>query len=555
MASVSLLPRSAWGLNKELQRDAKLAVSVTATKDMPYTLLRKIMDGKVIKVLKVFQPTPQLDLSGTVWSLELWCARGPLLAMPHQLQSVMLRPRPLLLQQPRAATEGLAALINSLPDSVRHLSLGAGGESGQTRSIDVDVEFALPPRLAALELHAVRSLHCHFPSSLTSLTLGNLGPKPSMSASSEPSRWFAPPFTADLTAPLRELRLLNWDPCWPVAPLPHSLAHLHVTYKGVWGGVYTHDLVPLPCTLETLELSSPGGAEVHPVLGQLPQRLRVLHLQQVPDFNCALGPLPASLTSLSLGQRFTHALGELPESLTALRMADGPCDRPLGRLPCRLRVLDLQDRLVFDHALGALPATLRELRLSKAYDHPLQALPPALQVLALGDAFQHQLQPDLPVSLRELRLSKPYRHPLRMLPPALKVLVLGDQLQHAMPPQLPATLRELRLGRAYDHPLRALPPALEVLVLGDAFQQELQPDLPDTLREFHMGARFNAPVVLPAALQHLSIGDSYTHPLELKSTLRFARLPHSYPHALPLREIECVLINGFGATGWPGVLA
>ncbi|KAG5175047.1 hypothetical protein JKP88DRAFT_283960 [Tribonema minus] len=387
----------------------------------------------------------------------------------------MLRPRPLLLQQPRAATEGLAALINSLPDSVRHFSLGAGGESGQPHSIDVDVEFALPPRLAALELHAVRSLHCHFPSSLTSLTLANLGPKPSMSASSEPSRWFAPPFTADLTAPLRELRLLNWDPCWPVAPLPHSLVHLHVTYKGVWGSVYTHDLAPLPCALETLELSSRGGAEVHPVLGQLPQRLRVLHLQQVSDFNCALGPLPASLTSLSLGQRFTHALGDLPESLTALRMADGPCDRPLGRLPCRLRVLDLQDRLVFNHAPGALPATLRELRLSEAYDHPLQALPPALQVLALGDAFQHQLQPDLP---------------------------------HVLPPQLPATLRELRLGRAYDHPLRALPPTLEVLVLGDAFQQELQPDLPDTLREFQYG----------------------------------------YPHALPLREIECVLINGFRAT-------
>ncbi|KAG5184297.1 hypothetical protein JKP88DRAFT_181321 [Tribonema minus] len=228
-----------------------------------------------------------------------------------------------------------------------------------------------------------------------------------------------------------------------------------------WDGAITHILAPLPRGLETLELSAHPDTRVHPILGQLPQCLRVLNLQHVAAFNSALGPLPPSLTSLSLGPRFTQPLGELPRGLTALTLGTvfpehhfSHYDHPLGRLPCALRVLDLEICDNFNHPLGCLPATLRKLLLGWTYNHPLQTLPPALEVLVLGHDFQQELQPHLPDTLRVFRMGECFNAPV-MLPAALEDLRIGDSYTHLL--DLRPSLRHVYVGLSYPRPLPPLP--------------------------------------------------------------------------------------------------
>eukprot|EP00611_Tribonema_gayanum_P029452 TRINITY_DN7886_c0_g1_i1.p1 TRINITY_DN7886_c0_g1~~TRINITY_DN7886_c0_g1_i1.p1 ORF type:complete len:479 (+),score=90.05 TRINITY_DN7886_c0_g1_i1:238-1674(+) len=469
MASLSLLPKCAWGLNKELQRDVKLTVKVHATSDTPCTVLRKILDSKLVSFLRAYDPLPQLNLTGSIRVLQLWRIRGVLVAMPSQLHSVMLE------TQPDAAAEDLAALLKSLPGSVRDLSFGSFGFSCNVHTVHMTgVGVALPPRLEALELGGVQLQRCEFPASLTSIALTWCSlpaalldqlPESLTTVRIEDIEWTPPPaagFVFPLPRGLRELQLEWWDPDWAIAPLPHGLVRLTIAYWATRDGLMTPTLAPLPHALEALTVSTDGDAadSVHPILGQLPQCLTMLDLHSMITFDSALGLLPPSLTSLRLGSGFTQALGELPESLTELRLA--------------------RNRYVIDEDENSL------------FDQPLGRLPPAMQVLDLDSNLN-------------------FNHPLGCLP---------------------VTLRELRLGEAFDHPLQKLPPALEVLELGDAFQQEVQPELPSTLRVFRMGARFNAPVALPAALERLFIGDSYTHPLDLRPSLRYLRVGASYRHPI-----------------------
>ncbi|KAG5183858.1 hypothetical protein JKP88DRAFT_315896 [Tribonema minus] len=443
MASLSLLPKCAWGLNKELQRDVKLTVKVNATRDTPCTVLRKILESKLVSFLRAYDPLPQLDLTGSIRVLQLWRIRGVLVAMPSQLHSVMLE------ALPDAAAEDLAALLKSLPGSVRNLSFGSFGSSCRVHAVHMTgVDVALPPHLETLELGGVELQRCKFPASLTSTTLTWCSlpaalqlPEPLTTARFEHIEWSPPPAAgSSFTLPdgLRELKLEWWGPDWAIAPLPHGLVRLNITYCqwATHGGLMTPALAPLPHALEVLTVSTGGDAadSVHPILGQLPQCLTVLDLRSMNTFNSALGLLPPSLTSLRLGSGFTQALGELPESLTELRLARNPYvidedeyslfDQPLGRLPPAMQVLDLDSNLNFNHTLGCLPVTLRELRLGEAFDHPLQKLPPALEVLELGDAFRQEVQPELPSTLRMFRMGARFNVPVALPASLEKVYIV-----------------------------------------------------------------------------------------------------------------------------------
>ncbi|KAG5186983.1 hypothetical protein JKP88DRAFT_288431 [Tribonema minus] len=275
--------------------------------------------------------------------------------------------------------------------------------------------------------------------------------------------------TATEDMPLWHLQLQHWNPDWAIAPLPHALVHLSIAYETIrhhHHGLLTPTLAPLPHTLETLTVSTSGAETVHPILGRLPPRLSELNLQGAVTYDGALGPLPPSLTSLRLGRSFTQALGQLPDSLTELHVAHpyrhpsgdnfarSRFDRPLGRLPAAMQVLNLQYSVNFNHPLGCLPATLRELRLSRAYDHPLRTLPPALEVLVLGNEFQQELQLELPSTLRVFRMGERFNAPV-VLPDALLELYIGGSYTH--PLHLRPSLRLLHVGASYRHPIPPLP--------------------------------------------------------------------------------------------------
>eukprot|EP00611_Tribonema_gayanum_P024786 TRINITY_DN5537_c0_g1_i3.p1 TRINITY_DN5537_c0_g1~~TRINITY_DN5537_c0_g1_i3.p1 ORF type:complete len:628 (+),score=161.76 TRINITY_DN5537_c0_g1_i3:118-2001(+) len=582
MASLSLLPKCAWGLNKKLLREVQVVVKINVRKEMPAAVFRALLTTRTAKHLVVHGAMPRLHvMPDTMEALELHGARGRVKDMPQHLHS-------LTLVLPRVMGSAYAAAyLTMLPETVRSLALHA--MHCQANLTDL----ALPARLRTLQLTHMRELPA-LPVSLSSITLQScslealvqLPPSVTDVSLNETSARTSDHTTTSIAVvgpALRRLHLLGLVPSWAVQPLPQDLIDLHLHYKPhSWRQRTAVALTVLPESLETLTLSC--DAELLDLtISALPHGLKTLDATRFATYNSTvtLGPLPESLTRLSLGKSFEHALGALPAGLMELRIRSvsglgGGCffNQPLGALPPLLRVLDLRACNQFNHPLGHLPCALRELRLGDAFRHPLllqhaslpavqgqQAAAPALEAELAAEPVQppHDALVRLPETLTVLHVGRSFDHPLGPLPEGLTVLrvgrIAGSSFSRALGPlpaalrvldleacgrfnhalgDLPDTLRELRLGHDFNQPLPQLPAHLEVLVLGTTFGAALPATLPRTLRELTMGHLFNAPLTLPAALEFLIIGDSYTHQLDLAAlSLKTLHVSRSYKHALP----------------------
>ncbi|KAG5189325.1 hypothetical protein JKP88DRAFT_286860 [Tribonema minus] len=572
----------------QLQRELKPVAKVVVRRELTATTFRAILNTKIVKRMIIHAALPRSHvMPNTVDALELHGVRRRMSVMPQHLRS-------LTLELPYGMdSEHAAACLSLLPETLRNLSIDANWCEANLADI------ALPAGLQTLGLKRLKAPAAlsALPASLTSITLEScaLNAPLHLPASAEEASLvetscrvdtFSDACIAVASPSLCRLRLSDLPLTWRVEQLPNCLTDLfihygipHLQFLGGGGAALTD----LPPSLQTPTLSSCHDTP-HIMLGALPRSLRTLDLSHYDNFNNALGRLPASLTSLSLGAKFNHALVPLPAGLTDLRIRSrsesGDCafDRPLGALPPALRVLDLQQCSVFNSPLGRLPHALRELRLGAAYNWPLAAapqraapppaaprqeaaldavaaaaaaalaalaaeaapaqLPETLTLLHIGEDFTHRLGL-LPQGLEELRAYSSagrccwFRHALGPLPAALRALDLAAcaAFNRALG-RLPDALRELRLGCAFDQPLPRLPTRLEVLALGSGFGAAL----PRALRELRMGGRSDAPLApLPPALQVLDIGDGYTHWLDLSAALSLAELHvgRSYAHALP----------------------
>eukprot|EP00611_Tribonema_gayanum_P024788 TRINITY_DN5537_c0_g1_i5.p1 TRINITY_DN5537_c0_g1~~TRINITY_DN5537_c0_g1_i5.p1 ORF type:complete len:649 (+),score=128.92 TRINITY_DN5537_c0_g1_i5:130-2076(+) len=591
LTSLSLLPKPAWGLSKELQREVKVAVKIIVRKQMPAAMFRALLTTRTVKHLVVHGTMSRLHvMPDTMGALELHGVGGRLKDMPQHLHS-------LTLVLPRVMGSAYAAAyLTMLPETVRSLALHA--MHCQANLTDL----ALPARLRTLQLTHMRELPA-LPVSLSSITLQScslealvqLPPSVTDVSLNETSARTSDHTTTSIAVvgpALRRLHLLGLVPSWAVQPLPQDLIDLHLHYKPhSWRQRTAVALTVLPESLETLTLSC--DAELLDLtISALPHGLKTLDATRFATYNSTvtLGPLPESLTRLSLGKSFEHALGALPAGLMELRIRSvsglgGGCffNQPLGALPPLLRVLDLRACNQFNHPLGHLPCALRELRLGVTFNCPLlpqhvslpavqgqQAVLPALDaelaaepvqpppdalvrlpetltVLHIDEFFDRPLGP-LPEGLTELRTHRftgicRFNRALGTLPAALRVLDLAacGPFSHALG-RLPDALRELRLSRVFNHPLPQLPARLEVLALGFAFDAALPAALPRTLRELHMGRGFNAPLALPPGLEVLIIGDSYTHRLDLAALpLKKLDVGRRYAHTLPPLPIRLSL--------------
>ncbi|KAG5191930.1 hypothetical protein JKP88DRAFT_294765 [Tribonema minus] len=407
LASLSLLPKCAWGLNKQLHREVKVVTKVIVRKGMTAAMFRAVLTTKI----------------------------------------------------------DAAAYLSMLPETVHSLALDAS----QCQANLADL--ALPARLRTLRLTHLHELPA-LPASLTSITLESCSlaaalelPASLTDASLVDTSCCAStliPARIALVGPsLRVMRLLRLQPAWNIEPLPHGLTDLYITYEppcGIPG--MSAALTALPQSLEALTLSS--DMYVNLALGALPHSLKTFDASHFDVVHSMVQPLPESLTQLSLSSSFNHALGALPRSLQELRITNthsqwGTCvfDRPLGPLPPSLHVVNLAACVTFNHALGRLPDALRELRLGPAFDQPLPQLPAGLEVLVLGAAFGAALPAALPRALRELHMGHHFNAPLA-LPPVLEVLIIGNRYTHRLDlAALP--LRVLRVGGSYRHALPLLP--------------------------------------------------------------------------------------------------
>lgn len=194
--------------------------------------------------------------------------------------------------------------------------------------------------------------------------------------------------------------------CQLGAPLPPMLETLAA--NGI-----CHSLAPLPASLRELDLMH--DHHFNSSLGPLPADLSVLRLGDA--CHQELGPLPSDLKRLAIFcQRFSQQLGTLPSSLEQLYIPHGEALPPLGLLPPGLSTL------VLPHSnslgpLGSLPDTLHALWLPDHYNHAMHDLPSQLQSLTLGSMYSHALQ-QIPESLKFLGLGDVYKHPLPPLPHA-----------------------------------------------------------------------------------------------------------------------------------------
>jgi hypothetical protein len=174
-------------------------------------------------------------------------------------------------------------------------------------------------------------------------------------------------------------------------------------------------------------------------------------------YDTPLGPLPASLQTLHVGQSFSQLLGTLPLGLRSLTVGHQFTHSLGAALPAGLHTLvfepssDEDETSTFDLPLGPLPQQLCTLELPCSYDTPLGLLPHSLERLVLRGDFNCPLGP-LPLSLTELVLSREYSHPLRELPQMLTVLDLSEAVvfDHELPEQLPACLQTLRMRHGYE---------------------------------------------------------------------------------------------------------
>ncbi|KAG5186559.1 hypothetical protein JKP88DRAFT_288774 [Tribonema minus] len=358
MASLSLLPGPAWGLNKELQRDVKVAVKIISLEALPLSCGY----GRLNLTLGALRHTLEtLDATGVA------TFNSALGLLPESLTRLSLG-------------ESFDQALGTLPAALTELRIGKGTSWGFcyfNQSLGV-----LPPSLRVLDLHQCYRFNQplgRLPRALWQLRLGDAFNQPLLH---QPTHALLPPaFNAALAA----------DPLRPApdasARLPETLAVLHL------GEAFDHPLGPLPEGLAELQVGSFGRDGC---------------------FSHALGPLPAALRILDLTTRAAcdHALGGLPDALRELRLG-GAFDQPLPQLPARLEVLALGD--VFDAALpAALPCALRELHLGNRLNAPL-TLTPRLEVLTVGASYTHRL--DLAaLSLKELHVGRKYVHALPPLP-------------------------------------------------------------------------------------------------------------------------------------------
>ncbi|KAG5179808.1 hypothetical protein JKP88DRAFT_325866 [Tribonema minus] len=438
MASLSLLPKAAWDLNKQLRRDVTPVVTLRVNPATAAAVLQGVMASKSVKRLlgRTGLPPRLRDLPDSIRSMTLLGVQGQLElgVLPQHLDSFSL------MAAANIGSSSLAACLNALPQSVRRLSFSCTTLRHLLSMADVK----LPARLEELELRNIRALTA-LPASLTSIKLAQCRlPLALQLPASLTSVRFDDVFcTRDafdmkclpsLPQQLRKLDLLSLDPSLPVAPLPPALLDLYISYDGshtMAVGSAAQPLAPLPETLKTIQVTDYSDS-LRPILGPLPQSLEVLDVQHCREINSPLGQLPPALTALRLGQHFTQALGPRP---------------------AQLRVLDLGTCRHFNVALGALPPALRELRVGDAFDQPLPPLPSTLEVLALGNAFSQPLQRALPSALRTFEMGDLFNAPVA-LPGTLQSLSIGDSYTHLL--ELPPGLKELRIGQSYTHAVPSL---------------------------------------------------------------------------------------------------
>eukprot|EP00611_Tribonema_gayanum_P015378 TRINITY_DN2720_c0_g2_i1.p1 TRINITY_DN2720_c0_g2~~TRINITY_DN2720_c0_g2_i1.p1 ORF type:complete len:497 (-),score=87.90 TRINITY_DN2720_c0_g2_i1:213-1703(-) len=446
MASLSLLPKSAWDLNKHMRREVRPAVKLRVCKKTNAALMRSILANKSVIHLFGDGGLPRVHGLPGVRSITLQHvqARLTLGSLPQHLETFRL-------VDVEISSSCLAACLTALPQCVRRLSF-QGALLGDTLSM---AGIVLPPWLDVLELQKIKGVTA-LPASLSSIALRWcwLPPTLQLPASLTSIRLehvfrqrdashvgADVAFMPALPQGLRKLELPTLDPLLPVAPLPPALADLSVRYNttnyAAAGGaaVQPQPLAPLPESLKTLQIKDDDGfmCAVQPILGRLPRRLEVLDLAGCKYFNTPPGPLPRTLRVLRLGGGFTQILGPLPASL---------------------RVLDLQPCSHFDFPLGPLPPALQELRLGGAFNQPLLPLPPALKVLVLDYAFSQRLQRALPAALHTLEMGHRFDSPVE-LPGTLQRLIIGDS--HTSRLDLAPGLKYLRIGLSYKHPVPPLP--------------------------------------------------------------------------------------------------
>lgn len=176
-----------------------------------------------------------------------------------------------------------------------------------------------------------------------------------------------------------------------VPKLPDSLVKLCLD------GVLNADRLPAGLRVLEVRPDLPGFHHIY-----LPSGLKKLvfrkevHLPLQPD---QLEGLPNGLEELDLGaiNRFRGSMDKLPESLKILRLPKVFKEGPL-MLPRSLEVLHMGEWTDDTLDYANLPATLRELTVSKDFCLPLRVLPETLQKVHLRSGFR-QLLEDLPKGL------------------------------------------------------------------------------------------------------------------------------------------------------------
>ncbi|KAG5179829.1 hypothetical protein JKP88DRAFT_325911 [Tribonema minus] len=473
MASLSLLPKAAWDLNKQLRRDIRPVVTLRVEKETSRALLRSVLGSKSTRHLIGEGGLPGVHgLPDTIREITLEGVQSRLLlgALPRDLEALTLN------AAARANRSCLAACLNELPHSVRRLSFSCWSWDDYFSMADVK----FPPGLEALELRNISEVTA-LPASLTSIKLSacRLTPALQLPASLTSVYLSSMEFTATaapvdqvrcipaLPQQLQKLELLLLEPWLRVAPLAPTLAHLYVDYAphqwaGAANALRIQPLAPLPHTLKTLVVAAdfsryagahPGSPAATPG-GAGPA---AMHLFRHPS-----GAAAPSTHGSAPGDNFTQALGPLPLSLTELQFIPRRNDywptcrfnSPLGPLPAQLRVLNLRECSHFNFPLGALPPTLQELRLGEAFDQPLLSLPPTLEVLLLGYHFSQPLPHQLPAALRDFQMGHDFNAPIE-LPGTLQRLVIGDTYTHQL--HVPRGLKMLRISQSYIHPVPPLP--------------------------------------------------------------------------------------------------
>ena len=188
----------------------------------------------------------------------------------------------------------------------------------------------------------------------------------------------------------------------------------------------------------------------------LPRSLRTLQLNSSPQLTVTRDTLPPRLTSLSLGAVANMPLpaGVLPQSLRSLHLMTGfDMSNGVGEgvLPAGLRRLELGEWTLPLSQLR-LPSSLVELVVHELGDHPLHEPLAQLELLSIGGAFNRSLTGALPSSLRVLRLTGHYHQPLPASvfarTPHLAELLLGDLVTTTLVgAELPRSLHTLRVRR------------------------------------------------------------------------------------------------------------